>query len=98
MFVAEAGGSGKVLGHFQPSLEIAPDTSYADTPAGLTAIVRARQGVNPDGLAVANLKDATVVLPEGVVINPGQANGLEACQPGQEALGVAVNGEVNEAV
>ena len=85
------------LVHFQPSIAVAPDTSYADTPAGLTAIVHAPQGLNGAGLAVSGLQDTTVTLPEGVAINPGQANGLVACQPGEEGFGFAVNGEVNEA-
>ena len=85
------------LVHFQPSLEAAPDTSYADTPAGLSAVLRVPQGLNPEGLAEANLKDTTVTLPEGVVVNPGQANGLQACQQDEEGFGLAANGEVNEA-
>jgi hypothetical protein len=75
------------LKHFAPSISIAPDTSYADTPAGLTVDVRMPQGLNPEGLATAGLKDTTVTLPQGVVINPGQATGLQACQPSQEARG-----------
>ena len=54
------------------------------------------QGLNPEGLATSGLKDTTVTLPEGVVINPGQATGLLACQPSQEALGDEPDGEVNE--
>ena len=84
------------LVHFQPSLEAAPDTSDTDTPAGLTATVRVPQNVNPDGLATAGLHATTVVLPEGMVINPGQATGLQACQSYQDGLGLAENGEVNE--
>ena len=84
------------LVHFQPTLEAEPDTSYSDTPAGLTATVRVPSHVNPEGLATAGLHSTTVVLPEGMVINPGQATGLQACQPSQEALGLAANGEVNE--
>ena len=53
--------------------------------------------MNPEGLANAGLKDTTVTLPAGVVVNPGQANGLAACQTDEEALGSAENGEVNEA-
>ena len=85
------------LVHFGPSLEAIPDTSRTDTPTGLTASVRVPQGLNPEGLATAGLKDTTVTLPEGIEINPGQATGLVACQPSQEALGLAENGEVNEA-
>ena len=85
------------LVHFQPTIAAAPDTSDSDSPAGLTASLRLPQHVNPEGLATAGLQNSTVVLPEGMVINPGQATGLQACQPGQDGLGLAANGEVNEA-
>jgi hypothetical protein len=75
------------LVHFEPKITLAPDTSYADTPAGLTARVTVPQGLNPEGLATPGLKETTVTLPEGVVINPGQATGLVACQPSEENLG-----------
>jgi hypothetical protein len=38
-------------------------------------------------LVAADIKDTTVVLPEGVVINPGQAAGLTACQAGEDGVG-----------
>ena len=71
------------LVHFEPKISIAPDTSYSDTPAGLTATVKVPQGVNPEGLATSSLKETTVTLPQGVAINPGQATGLAACQSGK---------------
>ena len=85
------------LVHFQPTIEAAPDTSDSDSPAGLTANVRVPQHINPEGLATAGLQNSTVVLPEGMVVNPGQATGLQACQSYQDGLGLAANGEVNEA-
>ena len=75
------------LVHFEPTINLAPDTTYSDTPAGLTATVKLPQGLNPEGLATAGLKETTVTLPEGIVINPGQATGLVACQPSEEDLG-----------
>jgi hypothetical protein len=75
------------LVHFQPTVSLAPDTSFSDTPAGLSATVKVPQGLNPEGLATPGLKETTVVLPEGVAINPGQATGLAACQPWQENIG-----------
>ena len=81
---------------FKPEVTIAPDTTYADTPAGLSVDVKMPEGSNPEGLATSNLQDTTVTLPEGIVINPGQATGLQACQPSQEALGWLPDGEVNE--
>jgi hypothetical protein len=88
-------GCGKLV-HFTPGIAIAPDTTFSDTPAGLGVEVRMPPDSNPEGLASSGLKDTTVTLPEGVVINPGQATGLQACQPSQEALGDEPNGEVNE--
>jgi hypothetical protein len=70
------------LVHFTPSITTAPDTSRADTPAGLTTTVKVPQGLNPEELATSALKDTTVVLPEGMAVNPGQATGLAACQAG----------------
>ena len=75
------------LQHFEPAVSIAPDTSFSDTPAGLTTTVKVPQGLNPEGLASSNLKETTVVLPEGIAINPGQATGLAACQPSEENIG-----------
>ena len=75
------------LTHFEPTISLAPDTSYSDTPAGLTTTVKLPQGLNPEGLASSGLKETTVTLPEGLVINPGQATGLVACQPSEENLG-----------
>ncbi len=78
------------LVHFAPTLEASPDTRFADTPAGLSTIVKNVSGVNPEGLATSGLRDTTVTLPEGVVINPGQATGLQACHagigPGEDSL------------
>jgi hypothetical protein len=74
---------------FEPSFSVAPDTTQADTPAGLTVDVKTSQAglVNPTGIAPADLRDTTVALPAGIVINPGQAAGLLACQAGQDGVG-----------
>ncbi len=74
------------LSNFEPSINLAPDTSYSDTPAGLTTTVKVPQGLNPEGLATSGLKETTVTLPRGVAINPGQATGLVACSPEEENL------------
>jgi hypothetical protein len=84
------------LVHFNPSISVAPDTSFADTPTGLGVEVKLPQGQNPEGLATSGVQNTTVTLPEGVVINPGQAAGLQACQPEQEGLGRELDGEPKE--
>ncbi|HTC71747.1 MAG TPA: hypothetical protein VK655_02590, partial [Solirubrobacteraceae bacterium] len=73
------------------TISAAPDTSYADTPAGLTVDVKVPQeGLEyNEGLSTANIKDTTVTLPEGVAINPGQAAGLVFCGPAEDGLTTA---------
>jgi hypothetical protein len=73
---------------FSTFLSVAPDTSFADTPAGLTVDLKVPQdGLQAvERLATSNIKDTTVTLPEGVAINPGQAAGLGACGPAEDGL------------
>jgi len=73
---------------FAPTVTVTPDTARADTPAGLTVNVTPPVGglANPEGLSTADIQDTTVTLPEGVVINPGQAAGLQACQETETSL------------
>ncbi len=80
---------------FGPSLSVAPDTSYADTPAGLSVeLSTPQEGLGElEGFAASNIEDTKVVLPEGVAINPGQAAGLQACQPSQDGLERLPDGE-----
>jgi uncharacterized repeat protein (TIGR01451 family) len=62
---------------FGPTITAAPDTAKADTPAGLTVEVKPATGglLTPEGLGTTDIKNTTVTLPAGVVINPGQAAG-----------------------
>ncbi len=73
---------------FSPSISAAPDTSESDTPAGLTVEVKPSVGglEAPEGLSTADIQNTTVTLPEGFVINPGQAAGLQACGPAEDGL------------
>jgi hypothetical protein len=72
-----------------PTISVAPDTSHADTPAGLTVDVKVPQEglLDQEGVATADLKNTTVTLPAGLVINPGQAAGLTACQASEDGVG-----------
>jgi hypothetical protein len=71
---------------FQPTLEARPTTTLADAPSGLDVDLRIPQSDDPSGLATAHLRDTTVTLPEGLVINPSGANGLDGCSPGEIGL------------
>jgi hypothetical protein len=70
---------------FEPSIRVAPDGQAASTPTGLNVDVHVPQdaSLNPDGLAGSDVKDITVTFPEGVVLNPAAADGLQACSEGQ---------------
>ncbi len=72
--------------NFAPEAEIRPETSAASTPTGLDVAIKVPQNERPEGLAEAHLKNAVVTLPQGVVISPSVANGLQACSSAQVGL------------
>ncbi len=75
---------------FAPATELVPDGEAASTPSGLRVKIHVPQtaALNPEGLSEGEVRDTTVALPEGVVLNPSAAGGLMACAEGQIALHV----------
>jgi hypothetical protein len=71
---------------FTPSIEVQPETTASDSPTGLHVDLRVPQSEDLATLAEANLKDAVVTLPEGMVINPSRADGLQGCSSAQVDL------------
>jgi hypothetical protein len=75
---------------FKPSIEAKPTTQQADSPTGLEFNLNQPQemklGPNEEKRSTANLKDATITFPEGLVVNPSAAQGQEACSPAQIGL------------
>lgn len=71
---------------FSPGIEVQPETSAADSPTGLHVDLHVPQSENLATLAEANLKDAVVTLPEGMVVNPSSADGLQGCSSAQVDL------------
>ena len=69
---------------FEPEFSLEPGKHAANTPTGLDADVEFEQGgiLAAGGLAVADVKETRVTLPEGVQANPGAANGLASCSVG----------------
>jgi hypothetical protein len=74
---------------FAPTLAIQPELSMADSPTGLNVdVTPALAGLQqPHGRGSSDIRDATVALPRGFVVNPGQAANLQACTAEEAALG-----------
>jgi uncharacterized repeat protein (TIGR01451 family) len=68
---------------FTPTLKARPTTNLADAPSGLEFNVHLPQNEDPEGLAEAQLKDLTTVLPKGLTVNAASADGLGSCSPQQ---------------
>jgi hypothetical protein len=71
---------------FDPNLTAQPDTSKAGAPAGLSVDLNLPQSNDPDGIATAHLRRASVTLPDGMTISPSAADGLQGCSDAQVAL------------
>ncbi len=68
---------------FSPTISAVPHTTVADSPSGLRFNLHMLQNDDPNLLAQADLRNAVVILPEGVTVNPASAGGLAACSPAQ---------------
>jgi hypothetical protein len=73
---------------FEPLIRVTPDGQAGSTPTGLNVDEHVPQEatLNPEGLAESDVKGLSVVLPEGVVLNPSAADGLLACSEAQIGL------------
>jgi hypothetical protein len=81
------GIEGCQLNPFEPTLAIVPTTQAPHAPTGLDATVALPQDFGPRGIAPADMRRATVILPEGLTINPSSAGGLKACADADLRLG-----------
>jgi hypothetical protein len=80
------------LQSFTPHVTVAPASSFADTPSGTTVEVSVPQGeglTSATTLATSTLQNTKVILPAGLVVSPGQANGLGACQASEDGVGTS---------
>jgi hypothetical protein len=68
---------------FHPTFSLAPTSTAPDAPSGVNANLEIPQSDDPNGLATPPLKDTTVTLPEGFVVSPSSATGLEGCSDAQ---------------
>jgi len=78
---------------FAPEIDVSSEQHTAATPTGLQVKLKVKQEslLEPDGRAVADIRDSRVTLLEGVQLSPSAANGLLACpegpQDGYEGIG-----------
>lgn len=71
---------------FEPGIEVAPDTSQADAPVGLSVDLSIPQPEQPEGFATPQLSRAVVTLPQGLSISPAAADGIQACEAGKHGI------------
>jgi len=67
---------------FSPSVEGKPTTSVADSPSGLhfnLHIPQVESDQPEEDPGEADLRETTVTLPEGLIVNPASADGLAGC-------------------
>ncbi len=72
---------------FSPTISVAPEVTQATTPTGYEVDLKVPQTEGAEGLATADLKDAVVKMPAGVVLSPSAATGLESCSEAEVGLG-----------
>ncbi len=79
-----------------PTLSVEPERQEGNVPTGLTVRVKVpqEQALEPGELAQSALKDTTIEFPTGVLLNPANANGLEACGENEPGIGFLGAGEL----
>jgi len=71
---------------FNPSIAVDTSSKVADSPTGFDVTLHIPQNEDPSEVGTADLRDATVTLPEGLLVNPASADGLAGCSPAQIGL------------
>ncbi len=80
------GESGLLVPPFAPAFSLTPGTTQQDQPDGITTELGLPHDPSPTGIDSSQLKTVSVVLPEGMTLNPSAAAGLEACTPAQARI------------
>jgi hypothetical protein len=76
-------GCGSLL--FAPRISAAPSARSTASPSGMSIGLEIDDEglVNPTGIAGSDIREAALTFPEGVTLNPSQAEGLATCSPEQ---------------
>jgi hypothetical protein len=91
-FTTPVGLSGCGAVPFEPTLALTPGTSAFDQPDEITTQVAIPRHTGGAEVDAAQLKTASVTLPEGMTLNPSAAAGLAACSPAQARIHSAEKG------
>jgi hypothetical protein len=77
---------------FLPTFALTPGTTQQDEPDGFTTEVGIPRHPGAGEIDSAQLKTATITLPEGMTLNPSAAAKLAACTPAQARIHSSVKG------
>ena len=72
---------------FPPTIAVTPEEPQATLPTGYAVDLRIPQSEGAEGIATADLRDAVIKMPAGVVLSPSAATGLESCSEAQVGIG-----------
>jgi hypothetical protein len=72
---------------FGPGLEVEPTSHQAASPSGLEVTISLPSPEGVETLEPSQIREAKIDMPAGVTVNPGAADGLEACSPEQVGFG-----------
>jgi hypothetical protein len=72
---------------FNPGLDLSPNTATVDSPATPTIETTLPFIAGGETQSESHLRNADVVLPEGMGLNPSAANGLQSCTDAQFGKG-----------
>jgi hypothetical protein len=62
---------------------VSTSSSQAGVPAGYSVHLHLPQSEDPEALATADIRNVEVTFPQGTVLSPSGANGLQACSEAQ---------------
>lgn len=69
-----------------PEIAVQPETTKPSVPSGYDVKLLVPQHEEPEQLATPDVRNVTVTMPTGTVINPSAANGLAGCSEAQFGL------------
>lgn len=82
-FVSEGASAGRLTGceavPFSSTFSFLPESLAAGVPSGYAFDLNVPQSDEPEALGTASVKNVSLTLPQGVVVNPSAASGLKAC-------------------